>query len=116
MNPQKRSRQAAATKTRSNLTKKPRCADRFRRDRLPMPARYFHERGVRLIGGGEWRGLLCPFHDDKTPSLRVNLVTGAWRCMSCGERGGDILEFHRRLHGLTFAQACRDLGAWEGRP
>jgi hypothetical protein len=33
--------------------------------------------------------------------------------MACGVRGGDILEFHRLRHGLSFKQAARDLGAWQ---
>lgn len=30
----------------------------------------------------------CPFHDDRTASLSINLDTGAWKCFGCEERGG----------------------------
>ena len=49
----------------------------FKRDRLPNPAEYYREQGLKLIGGGEWKSAVCPFHDDTRPSLRVRLDTGA---------------------------------------
>jgi DNA primase len=30
----------------------------------------------------------CPLHEDRTPSLSVNLSNGLWVCFSCGEKGG----------------------------
>jgi DNA primase len=81
------------------------------RDRLPDTSQYFEAAGLHLIGRGLWRSALCPFHDDTRPSFRVNTRSGAYRCMSCGAKGGDVIEFHRRRHGLSFMQAARDLGA-----
>lgn len=43
----------------------------FRRDLLPAPLEYYRAHGVKLLGRGEWRSALCPFHDDTEPSLRV---------------------------------------------
>jgi len=83
----------------------------FKRELLPDAPRYFGATGLILIGRGTWRSALCPFHDDHSPSLRVNLETGAFRCMACNARGGDVLAFHRMRHGLSFLQAARDLGA-----
>ena len=37
---------------------------------------------------GENAMVRCPLHEDRTPSLSVNLTNGAWICFSCGERGG----------------------------
>ena len=85
---------------------------RFRREALPDPPAYFLGAGVRLIGRGPWRSALCPFHDDHRPSLRVNVDTGAFRCMACGAKGGDVLAFHRQRYGLTFKEAAQGLGAW----
>lgn len=84
---------------------------RFDKERLPDPVQYFDAAGLRLVGHGTWRSALCPFHDDTRPSLRVNANTGAWRCMACGARGGDVIDFHRAKHGLSFMEAVRDLGA-----
>lgn len=85
---------------------------RFHRERLPDPLHYFTEReGLRLFGHKEWRSALCCFHSDSRPSLRLNVGTGAYRCMACGARGGDVLDFHRARHELGFVEAARDLGA-----
>ena len=86
---------------------------RFRRDRLPDPARYFDVQGLNLAGPGQWKSGLCPFHKDSKPSLRVRLDTGAFRCMACGAHGGDLLAFHMLRNGLRFQEAARELGAWE---
>jgi DNA primase len=87
-------------------------AGRFGRELLPEPCGYFARAGLALIGRGRWRSALCPFHDDGHPSLRVNVETGAFRCMACGAKGGDVLAFHRTRFGLSFKQAAWDLGAW----
>lgn len=85
---------------------------RFIRERLPEPVRYYQSAGIRLSGRGAWRDALCPFHEDTRPSLRIHIESGAFKCMSCGARGGDVLAFHRQRHGLGFADAARALGAW----
>jgi DNA primase len=85
----------------------------FERAALPDPLGYFAQGGINLHGRGRWRSALCPFHNDHTPSLRVNVETGAFRCMACGARGGDVLDFHRHRYGLSFRQAARDLRAWK---
>ena len=84
----------------------------FKRDRLPNPAEYYLEQGLKLTGGGEWKSAVCPFHNDSKPSLRVRLESGAFRCMVCGAHGGDLLAFHMQRHGLRFIEAARALGAW----
>ena len=86
--------------------------ERFQRDLLPDAPGYYSSEGLRLDGRGTWRSTLCPFHDDHNPSLRVNTETGAYRCMSCGAHGGDVLDFHREPHGLGFKDAARALDAW----
>ena len=88
---------------------------RFLRDRLPSPPTYFDSIGLKLHGRGAWRSALCPFHDDRQPSLRVQYAQGAFRCMACGAHGSDVLAFHRLRTGLGFADAARALGAW-GQP
>ena len=85
----------------------------FDRRRLPMPGDYYAGEGVKLLGRGAWRDALCPFHQDTNPSLRVHIETGAFRCMACGTRGGDVLAFHMRRYELGFIDAARSLGAWE---
>ncbi len=83
---------------------------------LPKPADYYAGEGVKLLGRGTWRDAICPFHQDTSPSLRVHIVTGAFRCMACGARGCDVLAFHMRRHALQFIDAAKSLGAWELAP
>jgi RecA-family ATPase len=51
---------------------------------------------------------LCPFHDDRKASLSVNAKKGLFHCHSCGAKG-NIFEFHKKKHNLSFKQAIRDL-------
>lgn len=87
----------------------------FDRKRFPSPTAYFDSLGLQLLGHGPWRSAACPFHDDKRPSLRVQIEAGAFRCMACGARGRDVLAFERLRTGKSFVEAAIDLGAW-GQP
>ena len=40
----------------------------------------------------------CPFHEDRNPSLSLNLAHGLWNCHSCGASGG-MLDFERKMMG-----------------
>lgn len=46
----------------------------------------------------------CPFHGEKVGSLRVYPGDGGWHCFGC-HKGGDVIDFVREYHGLTYAQA-----------
>jgi hypothetical protein len=107
-----------ATTTRApKLTRRPMPSNfqRFglRRDRLPEPADFYGREGLALRGQGAWRDALCPFHADTRPSLRVFIQTGAFRCMTCGAHGADVLAFSMLRHRVTFIEAAKALGAWE---
>lgn len=69
--------------------------------------------------GGELVGL-CPFHEDKSPSLRIDPAKNVWNCSPC--RGakklhggdGDAIGFVRKIERVGFIDAVRllavDLG------
>lgn len=84
----------------------------FIRDRLPDAVSFFDAEGVPLSGKGEWRTGRCDFHGG-SDSLRVNVERGSWVCMSCGEKGGDVLAYVMKAHGLGFVEAAKRLGAWQ---
>lgn len=84
----------------------------FNRQLLPTPLAYLAMYQLPAKGHGVWRDMLCPFHDDSNASLRFNSDKGAFKCMACGAKGGDILAFHMQRTGLSFIAACKDLGAW----
>lgn len=91
----------------------------FDRNLLPDPVAYFEAQGLTLTGprSAKWKTTRCDFHGG-SDSLRVNVQTGGWVCMSCAAKGGDTLAFHQALHGMGFVEAARDLGAWidDGQP
>ena len=90
----------------------------FDRDRLPDWLQYAEREGLTLHGRGKWRNVLCDFHADTSPSMRVNTSSGGWICMSCGASGGDTLSHYMQRHGAEFVEAAKALGAWrdDGKP
>ena len=84
----------------------------FNRQNLPIVSQYFSSQNLELQGHGEWQSAVCPFHNDRKPSLRVRPESGSFKCMACGAHGGDVLAFHMQRHNLSFIQAAKDLGAW----
>lgn len=49
------------------------------------------------------RTMLCPFHDEKTPSL--HFYEDSFYCFGCQE-GGDVFAFVEKIEDLSFIQAC----------
>jgi DNA primase len=48
-------------------------------------------RGIKLHRSGKELIGLCPFHDDRNPSLNIDPVANVWHCKgACGE-GGDVI-------------------------
>ncbi|MEM9416162.1 MAG: DNA primase [Planctomycetota bacterium] len=70
---------------------------------------------VRLIGeqvqlrpkGRELAGL-CPFHDDKKPSMFVSPAKQIYKCFSCGA-GGDCFTFVMEYHKMDFVESLKYL-------
>lgn len=85
----------------------------FDRNLLPDPATYFENQGLTLKGprSAPWKTIPCNFHGG-SDSMRVNVATGAWVCMSCGEKGGDVLAYEIKDSGREFVDAAKALGAW----
>lgn len=83
----------------------------FNRQNLPEPETYFENAGLILQGRGAWRTTACHFHGGRA-TMRVNLKSGAWVCMSCAVKGGDVLAYEMRSTGADFVDAARALGAW----
>lgn len=56
------------------------------------------------------RGMACcPFHGEKTPSLKVYKETGrGWYCFGC-HAGGDVIDMAKRFYGLEFKAALARL-------
>jgi DNA primase len=62
-------------------------------------------RGIKLHRSGKELIGLCPFHDDRNPSLNIDPVANVWHCKgACGE-GGDVIRWVARSEGVSDAHA-----------
>lgn len=50
----------------------------------------------------------CPFHQEKTPSCKIDPAAQFWHCFGCGE-GGDVYKFIEKIDDLSFPDAVRYL-------
>ncbi len=75
-----------------------------RSDMVAVVGRYtqLRKNGAAFVG-------LCPFHNEKTPSFRVNPERGAFKCFGCGE-GGGLFQFLMKIESLPFPEVVRRMG------
>lgn len=55
----------------------------------------------------------CPFHEERTPSCKIDPSTQLWHCFGCGE-GGDVFSYVMKLEDLSFPEAVRWLAERAG--
>lgn len=55
----------------------------------------------------------CPFHQDESPSLSVNLSAGLFHCFACGSKGNGF-DLFMKVRGCDFKTALHDLEARAG--
>lgn len=70
---------------------------------------------VRLKKSGRNYVGLCPFHNDKSPSLSVSQEKQIYKCFSCGE-AGNVITFVMKYKKLTFQEAAKYLADKAGIP
>lgn len=63
---------------------------------------------IRLKKSGRNYFGLCPFHNDKSPSLSVSQDKQIYKCFSCGE-AGNVITFVMKYKKLTFYEASKYL-------
>ena len=56
---------------------------------------------------------VCPFHEEKTPSMSVDRARGLYHCFGCGE-GGDVFKFVQETRGVSFGEALDMLAGKAG--
>lgn len=78
--------------------------------------KYFEARlKGQLRGSGPEIKLRCPFHEDRTPSLSVNLDKGTWKCFAgCGE--GGLIDFEMKFSSCDRETAKNRIGEVIGEP
>lgn len=56
---------------------------------------------------------VCPFHQEKTPSMSVDRARGLYHCFGCG-KGGDVFSFVQETQGVDFREALEMLARKAG--
>jgi DNA primase len=56
---------------------------------------------------------VCPFHEEKTPSMSVDRARGLYHCFGCG-KGGDVFSFVEETQGVDFGDAIEMLARRAG--
>jgi len=79
-----------------------------------------HRHGADLLG-------LCPFHDDRSPSLVITPAKNLWHCLGACNEGGTVIDWVMKANGISFRHAVEllredhlplaaDPGTLESRP
>ena len=84
-------------------------AVRERTDILKLIGGYL---ALRKAGHDSFVGI-CPFHQEKTPSLSVSPTKGVYYCFGCGAKG-DAIGFVREVENLDFVEAVERLAKEAG--
>src|SRR5262245_36144290 len=67
--------------------------------------------GVKLKRKGKQLAGLCPFHDDREPSLIVDPKKQLWNCLGVCSEGGDVYKWVMKRDRVDFKAAHRLLAA-----
>jgi DNA primase catalytic core len=57
-----------------------------------------HRHGADLLG-------LCPFHDDRNPSLVITPAKNLWHCLGACNEGGTVIDWVMKAQGVSFRHA-----------
>ncbi|MFA5084415.1 MAG: DNA primase [Candidatus Paceibacterota bacterium] len=68
---------------------------------------------ITLHPAGKNFKALCPFHQEKTPSLIISPDKQIWHCFGC-QKGGDVIKFLMLYENLEFYEALRVLAEKAG--
>ena len=70
-------------------------------------------RRVKLIRKGRVMWGCCPFHQEKSPSFKVENERRLYKCFGCG-KGGDAFRWLVETEGLSFPEAVEKLAGEAG--
>jgi DNA primase catalytic core len=77
-----------------------------------VPVRRLAEaRGIALKQHGADLIGLCPFHDDKSPSLVISPERNLWHCLGACQAGGSVIDWVMKAEGVSFRHAVELLRA-----
>jgi DNA primase catalytic core len=68
-------------------------------------------RGIKLQRHGADLLGLCPFHDDRNPSLVITPAKNLWHCLGACNMGGTVIDWVMKANGISFRHAVELLKA-----
>ncbi len=71
------------------------------------------EKKTKIVQKGKDYWCCCPFHEEKTPSCKINDDYGSFYCFGCGAKG-DIFTFYTDLYNYNFIDAVKELSLKAG--
>ena len=71
------------------------------------------EKKTKVVKKGKDSWCCCPFHDEKTPSCKINDDLGSYYCFGCGAKG-DIFTIYTELYNFSFPEAVKELAQRAG--
>jgi len=75
--------------------------------------RLVESQGIKLKRHGKDLIGLCPFHDDKSPSLVITPAQNLWHCLGACNTGGTVIDWVMKRDNISFRHAVTLL---QGRP
>ena len=66
-------------------------------------------KGVKLRWHGKDLLGLCPFHEDREPSLVISPEKNLWHCLGACQTGGSVIDWVMRAEGVSFRHAVEFL-------
>ncbi len=66
------------------------------------------EKKTKVIKKGKDSWCCCPFHEEKTPSCKINDDLGSYYCFGCGAKG-DVFTIYTELYNFSFPEAVKEL-------
>ncbi len=67
--------------------------------------RLVESQGIALKKHGKDYLGLCPFHDDREPSLVISPDKNLWHCLGACDEGGDVIQWVMKRQGVSFRHA-----------
>lgn len=61
--------------------------------------------GVKLKKHGQDYLGLCPFHEDRSPSLVISPQKNLWHCLGACQSGGSVIDWVMKVEGVSFRHA-----------
>ena len=71
------------------------------------------QKKTKLVKKGKDFWCCCPFHEEKTPSCKINDERGNFYCFGCGAKG-DIFTLYTDLYNYNFQEAVKELAKKAG--